>query len=156
MPQLQPNIVIVNGLYQNGSHTAAVGAQGIRKDLIAHQGALFWVSTKLCKAFSDALGEGLAGMGDAGKIIFRGKDLDAVLVAVGYDTKFDITLLHLDKPIFHLPGRNTGGIRHDGIVKIQHQQFDAPAVEQFHTYIRQRRHDDLGQKGKLHTLLPCS
>ena len=47
MTQLQPNIVVIDGIYQNGSHTGTVCTQCIRKDLIAYQGAIPGLQTML-------------------------------------------------------------------------------------------------------------
>ena len=39
MAKLQPNIVIIDGRYQNRGHTGTVGTQRIREDLITDQSA---------------------------------------------------------------------------------------------------------------------
>ena len=56
MTQLQPDIMIVNGANQNGHHARIIGAEGICKDLIAHQCGFLCRNRVLCKAFIDADG----------------------------------------------------------------------------------------------------
>ena len=63
MTQLQPEIMIVDRLDQDTADTGAVGAQGVRVDLIACQSASALGQSIAGKAFFDALGEGLFRMG---------------------------------------------------------------------------------------------
>ena len=90
MPCLQPEIMIVDGLYQNRTDTAAIGAQGIGKDLVACQRAFLCVQSKLPQALADALGEGFLGMGDTFKPPFPAENLHPVIVGIGNHTELDL------------------------------------------------------------------
>ena len=90
MTQLQPNIVVINRAYKNGCNAYSIGAHGIRKDLIAYQGAIPGLQTELCKAFLNALGKGLFCMRDAGNAIFLAEYLHPVFMAVGHHADLDI------------------------------------------------------------------
>ena len=65
MPCLQPKIMIVDGFHQDGPHAAAIGAQGIGEDLIAHQGRIGCRDAVLFKASQDASAAGFGSMGNA-------------------------------------------------------------------------------------------
>ena len=73
MPCLQPKIMIVYGLYKDGPHTHAIRAQGIRKDLIAHQRALTGLHLKHIQALPDTLGKRLLRVGDTGNAVFTAR-----------------------------------------------------------------------------------
>ena len=142
MTQLQPDIMIVNCLHQNGCDTGSIGAKGIRKDLIAHQSAIPGTQGKFCKAFLNSLGKRFIGMGDAWNPETFAKNLHPLLVAVGHHTKLNIGLGHSFQPTLHFRSWGTGSVWHNGIIKVQHQQFDATAAEQFWGDIRQSWNND--------------
>ena len=85
MTQLQPDIMIVNGLDQDGSDIGTVGAQGVGEYLITYQRANRGVDIIGGKAFFDSLGKGLPGMGNTGKTIVLGKDLHPIPLTVRND-----------------------------------------------------------------------
>ena len=146
MPCFQPEIMIINGLDQNRLDTAAIGTQGVRKDLVTGQGAFLRRNVELCKALRDALGEGFPGMGDAGDIPPVAEDLHPVLVGVGHHAKPDGGILHHPQPCSHFLRGDAGGIGYDGIVEIQHQKFDPSGCQQFRGQIGNRADDHLGKK----------
>ena len=124
MPCLQPEIMIVDGLHQNGPHTAAIGAQGIGEDLISHQSGLGSRDAVFGKAFFDTLGKRLFRMGDAVKTILPAEFGDPVVMTVGHDTHRNIALCHHGKPGRHFLRGDAGGVGNDGIVEVQHQKPD--------------------------------
>ena len=144
MPCLQPEIMVVDGLHQDRSNTGAVGAQGVGINLVAHQSRFGCGNPVFDKALIDAFGEGLFRMGNAGNTLLAAKNLHPVFVAVGNYTQLDIGFYHFFQPGTHLRCGCAGGIRHDGIVKVQHQKFDSPTAEQFDGYICECRNNDLG------------
>ena len=87
MPGFQPEIVVMDGFYQNGLNPLAVGAQHIRENLIPCQGAVLRRNTVLIQTLADSLGKGLFGMGDAGNVILAAEFLYPALFAVGHHTK---------------------------------------------------------------------
>ena len=130
MPCLQPEIVIIDGFYQDGPHPTAIGAQGVRKDLIAHQSSFLRRNAVLGKALPDPTTAGFLSMGDAIQAIGSTKLFYPVITAVGYHTHCDIGAVHHSQPIRHFGGGDAGGIGHDGIVKIQHQQPDIVQLQE--------------------------
>ena len=83
MTQLQPEIMIVDGLDQDAADTGAVGAQGVRVDLIACQGANALGQSVAGKALLDALGEGLFCMGNTVNSIGGAEFLHPILFGIG-------------------------------------------------------------------------
>ena len=64
MPCLQPEIMIINGFYQNRPGTATIGAEGIGKNLISYQCRLGCRNLELGKTFLNTLGKGFFRMGN--------------------------------------------------------------------------------------------
>ena len=135
MAQFQPDIMVVDCFDQNGYDTGAVGTQRVGKNLIAYQGAIFRGDLIFIKALTDSLGKRFLGMRDTINAILFAKDLHPVLVAVGHHAKLNVGFYHFFQPVFHFLSRDAGGVRHDGIIKVQHQEFDAAAMEKFRAYI---------------------
>ena len=90
MPCLQPKIMIIDGLDQNGAHTATIGTQGIGKDLITGQSAFICAQSKFFQALADTLGEGFLGMGNAFDAPLPAKDLHPVIMRIRYHTKLNV------------------------------------------------------------------
>ena len=84
MTQLQPDIMIVNSLHQNGSDPGAVTAQHIRIDLVTHQRSILRINTELPQALLNPLSKRLLGMGDAGNAVLFTEYLHTIALAVGY------------------------------------------------------------------------
>ena len=154
MTCLQPEIVIVDGADHNGGHADAVRAKGIGVDLIAHQRRIFRGNVIFCQTLPDTLGKGFLRAGDAVQAALLTKARHPILVAVGDDAHGDVRLLHPVQPRRHFRRGNVGGVGHNGIVKIQHQQPDIPGVEQLRRYVGETVCDDLGQQRKGHNVLP--
>ena len=58
------------------------------------------------------------------------------------------------QPIFHFICGDIGGIRNNGIIKIQHQQPDALALQKFRGQVGQCRGDHPRQKREIHITTP--
>ena len=152
MAQLQPDIMIVDGANQNGSHARIVSTEGIRKDLIAHQRSFLRCNAILRKAFPDALGEGFLRTDDATDAILVAEDFYTVTLAVGNNAELNLRITHFPQPCGHFVRWDIGGIRHDGIIKIHHEQADITHLEIFRFQIRQFICDQFGKQGKRHNL----
>ena len=144
MSCFQPEIMIVDGPDQNRSHTGAVAGDGIGIDLVTYQGSLLRGNLKLLQALPDAPGTGLPGPGDAVQIVVLTESRNTAAAGIGNHAQQHIGLQHIAQPIFHLFRGNVGGIGHDGVVEIHHQQADIPATEQLRRQIRQLIGDQLG------------
>ena len=59
MPGFQPEIMVINGLYQNGSNAGTVGSQGIRKNLVADNSNILLRYAKLFYCFIYTESKGL-------------------------------------------------------------------------------------------------
>jgi len=155
MPCLQPEIMIVYGLHQNGGNACAVGAKGVGVDLVAYQSRFRCWDAVLGKTLIDALGKGLLGVSDHCHVPLPAEFGDPVVVAVGDDAQLNVgKRIHICKPGFHLLRGGGSGIGYDGIVKIQHQQADIPLPEQFRSDVRKLIRDEFGQWRKGHIVLP--
>ena len=143
MPGLQPEIMIVYGIHQNGCNACAVGAQGVGIDLIADQSRLRGRDAVSIQTFPNPLGEGLFCVGNHIDPPLPAEAGNPVVVAVGHDAQPDVLLrIHGLQPAFHFLRRNGSGIGDDGIVKIQHQQPDLPLPQQLRGDIRCLAGDD--------------
>ena len=131
MPGLEPEIMVVDSLYQDRTDTAAIGAKGIGEDLVAHQRRPGCRDLVFFQALTDALGKGLFRVGDAIHTIVIAEDLHPVFMAVGHHAYRNIRSKDVADPGIHLLRRKAGGIGDDGIVKIQHQQFDPLLFQKF-------------------------
>ena len=153
MTQLQPDIMIVNGFDQDGCDPGAIAPQHIGKDLIAGQRSSLRRNAESIQALTDPLGERLLRMGNAGNAILLTELPDTIPLAIGNHANLDVGTYHVTQPFFHSLRRNIGGIRNDGIIKIQHQQFNATTFQQFRCDLGQVGQDDLGKqrKGHIHT-----
>ena len=94
MAGLEPEIVVVNGLHENGGHTGAVAADGVGVDLIPRQSRLRGGHLEFIKALPDAAGEGLPCVGDAGQVMLPAELRNPVLMAVGNDAQLNSAVLH--------------------------------------------------------------
>ena len=90
-------------------------------------------------------------MGDAVQTIGGTEHLHPLLFAVGDNAKPNPRLFHDRNPIFHVLRRDIGRIRDDGVVKVQHQQFDSLLAQLCRGDIRQRAGDALWQQRNRHT-----
>ena len=124
MPCFQPEIMIVDGFDQNRPHTCAICAQHIREDLIADQRTSSRRHLVASQAGFDTLRKGLICVGDAIDAVGLAEGFDPVFMAVRNHTQGNFRLGHHLQPPGHLLGRLAGGIRHDGVIKIQHQKAD--------------------------------
>ena len=94
MPCLQPEIMIVNGLDQDGPHAAAVCTEGIGKDLIAYQRRLIGRNAIVGKALLNTSAEGFFRMGDAIQPVGSAEFSDPIPFTVGNHTHLDIRTIH--------------------------------------------------------------
>ena len=131
MAGFQPKIMVMDGLDQDGPDPTAIGAQSIGEYLIAHQRRAGCWKLIPFQALADALGKRLFRMGDAVHAIAPAKDLHPIVMAVGYHAQRNIGRKHFSEPGIHFLRCFTGGIGYDGIVEIQHQQFDPPLLQKF-------------------------
>ena len=74
------------------------------------------------------------------------KGHDPGLFAVGDDTELDPRDRHFRQPGQHFLRRLVRRIRDDGIIKIQHQQRNAPLLQQLRRQVRDRARHDARQK----------
>ena len=84
-------------------------------------------------------------MGNAVDAIMAAKPTDPVIFTVGHHTDGNLPLRRVHQPLLHQRLRNIGGIGHDGVVKIQHQQFDAKLLKELRSQVRQFIGDYLGK-----------
>lgn len=131
MAGLKPKIVVIDSLHQDGTDTATVASQGIGKDLIAYQCRPGCRDPVLAEALSDALGKRLFGVGDAIHTVVSAEDLYPVFAAVGHHAHLQAGSKNILDPGIHLLRGLAGGIGHDSIVKVQHQQFNALLCQKF-------------------------
>ena len=145
MAGFQPEIMVINGLHQNGCDTGTVGTQGIGINLVTDQGSFGCGDAVLGKAFVDSFGEGFFRVGNAGKLVFPAELGDPVIVAVGYDAQLDILQgIHLLQPGGHFLRGNSRCVGYDGIIEIQHQQPDVSGPEQLRGDVCGLVRNDLG------------
>ena len=74
--------MIIDRIHQDGGNAGTVAAQGIREDLVAHDGSSFRRDIILCKALPDALGKRLLSVGNAVHTVALAKNLNPVTLAV--------------------------------------------------------------------------
>ena len=150
MPCLQPEIVVVDCLHQDGSYSTAVGAQSVSKYLIAHQRCPGCGDLILAKALTNALGEGLLCMGDAVHTVVTAEYLHTILVAVGHHTHRNTGNQDILDPGIHFLRCHACGIGYDGIIKVQHQQFDALLLKEFGSQVSKFLRDECRKQRKAH------
>ena len=112
--------MITNGSDQNGGKARAVSAQGIRKYLIAHNGALLGLPVIFGQALADSFGEWLFRMGDAVQPIFLAKHLYSIPLGITHHAHLHMGCAHFLEPAFHPVRGDAGGVGHYGVVKVQH------------------------------------
>ena len=81
------------------------------------------------------------------------EDLHPVILGIGDHADLHVRQLHVVEPLLHQGLGNVGGVGNDGIVKIQHQQLDAPIQQKIRSQIGHRINDDARQHGKSHRYL---
>ena len=92
MAQFQPEIMVVDGLHQDGTHTGAATTQGVGIDLVAHQYSLLCRHRKPGKASFDTVGEGLFGMGNAVQAVGLAEPGHTGIFAIGNNTHRNSTI----------------------------------------------------------------
>lgn len=83
MAQLQPNIMIMDGFYQNRRYTGTIAAKNICIDLISRQSRFIGRYAEHPQASADPLGKGFLGMGDAWYAVFFTEHLNPIPLTVG-------------------------------------------------------------------------
>ena len=150
MTGFQPEIVIVNGFYKDGKHTASVRAKGIRIDLIPYQSAHIYGHLITCKTLPDSFWERLFRVGDTVDAILGTEYPYSVPFGVGYHTNLNIGLLHQIQPLRNCIRGRIRGVWHNRIVKIHHQQADASAMQILGRQLGNIPGYRLGEQGKWH------
>ena len=105
MAELEPYGVIMNGRDQNGLHPGAVGAEHVRKDLVADERARRGVERIARQTGADAARKGLFRVRDAVEPVCFAELHHAGLFAVRHDAQADLGRLHGPDPGSHLRGR---------------------------------------------------
>lgn len=150
MTKLQPNVMQVDGLDQNGGCSGAVGAQNVRKNLISRQSRLLRFGVKAGQTLVDPTAGGLLGVGDARDVVCPAKTCGLVLLAVGHHAESDTALLHPVDPGQQLLCGDLRGVGQHGIVEIQHQKVDSPLPQKLGRHVCQLVKNQLWQQGKGH------
>ena len=152
--ELQPNVVQVDGLDQNGEGSGAVGAQHVGEDLVPRQSGLGGFGPVAGQALADAPASGLFGAGDAADVVGLAEVGGLRLFAVGDHAQLNVPPLHPVEPGQQLRLRHPGGVGQHGVVEVQHQKPNAPAVQELRGQVRELVKDGLRQKGKHGTRTP--
>ena len=89
-------------------------------------------------------------MGNAVQAVLPAELRHPIIVAIGHDAHRNIATEHLIQPGRHRFRGHAGGIGHDGIVEIQHQQPDILTLQPLGLDIGDGIRHHIGQKGKGH------
>lgn len=147
MACLEPEIMIIDGLDQNGANPAAIGSQSVRKYLVTCQCTVRCRQAVSLQTLPDTFLERLFRMGDAVDAVLGAKNLYPIIVGIGHHADADVGSFHHFQPAPHFLRRYIRSIRHNGIVKVQHQQPDALPGQIFRCQPCQISGDDLWEQG---------
>ena len=82
MTQLQPDIMIVNSLYQDRCDAGTIGAHSVCENLVSHQAAFRGAGLIFFQALFDTFGKGFVSVGNTIDTIFCAEFLHTVFFAV--------------------------------------------------------------------------
>lgn len=128
MPQLQPDIMIVNGANQQRCHSGTVCTKNVRIDLIPYKSGVLPICFLLLYGTANTAHPGLCSMYNTGDLIFPAKVGDTGFMAIGYNAQVDPRIFHPAYPKQQLCRGGILRIGEHGIIKIHQQKCDLPIL----------------------------